>query len=148
MASSESPLAAGPAISRTIELAAGLALVTARVAGRADLAKRARALATEAAPLAAQDAVAYQEFLRSGSDEARALTIELPLKMAELAASTAEVAADAAFAAKGPIGGDAMAGAILAEAAARAAALLVRMNGGGEAAADASARAARAAARV
>jgi hypothetical protein len=149
LASSEqSPRAAGPAIVRTIELAAGLAVVTARVAGRADLAQRAKALAGEVAPLAADDAAAYQEFLRTRSDDARELTIELPLQMAELAAATAEVAAEAAVAAQGPVGGDAAVGTLLAETAARAAALLVRMNGGGEAAADATARAAHAAARL
>ena len=133
---------------RTIELAAGLAVVTARVAGRADLAQRAKTLAGEVAPLAAADAAAYQEFLRTRSDEARARTIELPLQMAELAAATAEVAAEAAVAAKGAVGGNAAVGALLAETAARAAALLVRMNGGGEAVAEATGRAARAAARV
>ena len=133
---------------RTIELAAGLAVVTARVAARADLAQRAKTLAGEVAPLAAADAAAYQEFLRTRSEEARARTIELPLRMAGLAAETAEAAADAAAAAEGAIGGDAQVGTLLAETAARAAALLVRVNGGGEAAAEASARAARAAARV
>ena len=39
------PLAAGPAIARTIELAARLTILTARTAGRADLAQRARPLA-------------------------------------------------------------------------------------------------------
>lgn len=144
----ETPLAAGPAIARTIELAAGLAVVTARVAGRADLARRARALSEQAVPLAAEDAAAYQEFLRTRSEEARARTIELPLQMAELAADTADVAAEAAAATEGAVGGDAKVGTLLAETAARAAALLVRVNGGGEAAAGASARAARAAARV
>ena len=132
MASSEAPLAAGPAIARTIELAAGLAAVTARVAGRADLAQRARALAERVGPLAAEDAAAYDEFLRTRSDEARAQTIELPLAMAELAADAAELAAEAAAAADGPVGGDAKVGTLLAETAARAAALLVRVNGGGE----------------
>jgi hypothetical protein len=147
--SEQAPLAAGPAIARTIELAAALAMMTARVAGRGDLAQRARALAGEIAPLAADDAAAYQEFLRTRSDVARARTIELPLRMAELAAATAEVAAEAAVAANGPVGVDAAVGTLLAETAARAAALLVRMNGGGEeAAADATGRAARAVARV
>jgi formiminotetrahydrofolate cyclodeaminase len=141
-------LAAGPAIARTIVLAAELAAVTARVAGRADLARRARDLAAQAAPLGPQDASAYQDFLRTRSDEARQRTIDLPLRMAELAAETAELAADAAAIAEGAVGGDAMVGTLLAETSARAAALLVRVNGGGEAAADATDRAARAAARL
>src|SRR4029453_7585458 len=81
LASSE-PLAAGPAIVRTLELAAGLALLTARVAGRDDLAARAEALGAELAPLAAEDADAYLDYLATHSDQARARTIELPLRMA------------------------------------------------------------------
>jgi Formiminotransferase-cyclodeaminase len=144
----EAPLAAGPAIVRTIELAAGLALLTAGVSGRDDLASRARSLAAEVAPLAAADAAAYGDLLESGSPDARARTIELPARMAELAADAAELAAEAAEHARGAVSGDAAVGALLAEASVRSAALLVRMNGGGEAAAGAGDRAARAVARV
>ena len=141
-------LPAGPAIVRTLELAAGLALLTARVAGRNDLVSRAEALAAELAPLAAEDAEAYRVYLATGSDEARARTIELPLQMAELAADTAELAAEAAATIDRAVRGDALTGALLAEAAARAAGLLVRVNGGDDAAAAAATeRAARAAAR-
>jgi formiminotetrahydrofolate cyclodeaminase len=142
------PLAAGPAIARTIELAADLALLTARIAGRADLARRAESLAAATEPLAAEDAAAYEEFLRTGSDEARMRTIEVPLAMARLAAETTEIAAEAALATGGAVRGDAAAGTLLAEAATRAAAFLVRVNGGGDAAEEATRRAARAAARV
>jgi methenyltetrahydrofolate cyclohydrolase len=142
------PLAAGPAIVRTLELAAGLALLTARVAKRDDLAERAGALAAELAPLGAADAEAYREFLAAPTDEARARTIELPLRMAELAADTAELAAEAALSTQRAASGDAKAGVLLAEAAARTAAMLVRVNGGGDSAADATGRAARAAARL
>jgi hypothetical protein len=145
---SSDQLAAGPAIARTIELAAQLATLTARVAGRADLAERARGIGREARPLADADAAAYSDFLRTRSEEDRARTIEIPLQMAGLAAAAAEVAADAAEATEGAVGGDARVATLLAEAAARAAALLVRLNGGGDAAEDATARAARAAARV
>lgn len=145
---SGSPLAAGPAIVRTLELAAGLALLTARVAGRDDLAERAGALAAELAPLGAADAAAYGEFLATRSDEARARTIELPLRIAELAADAAELAAEAALATESAAAGDAKAGVVLAEAAARAAALLVETNGGGDAAAAATSRASRAASRL
>ena len=148
MASSSEPLAAGPAIVRTIELAAGLALLTARVAGRDDLAARAEALSAELAPLGAADADAYREFLATHSDEARTRTIELPLRMAGLAADAAELAAEAALATESTARGDARAGVLLAEAAARAAAMLVQANGGGDAAASATGRAARAAARL
>jgi hypothetical protein len=44
------------------------------------------------------------EFLRTRSEEARDRTIELPLRMAFLAAEAAEIAADAADAADGPVG--------------------------------------------
>ena len=145
---SSDELAAGPAIAQTIELAASLAVLTARVAGRADLAERARAIMRQARPLADADAAAYSDFLRTRSEEDRARTIEIPLQMAGLAAVAAELAADAAAATEGAVGGDARVGTLLAETAARAAALLVRLNGGGEAAADATDRAARAAARV
>jgi len=145
---SSDELAAGPAIARTIELAASLAVLTARVAGRTDLAERGRSLGRAARPLAEADAAAYSDYLRTRSEEDRVRTIDLPLQMAGLAAQTAEVAADAAEAAQGAVGGDARVAALLAEAAARAAALLVRMNGGGDAAEGSSARAARAAARV
>ena len=102
----------------------------------------------ELAPLAAADAAAYRDFLATRSDQARALTIELPLAMAELAADVAELAAEAAESTESAAAGDAKAGVLLAEAAARAAALLVTTNGGGDAAAAATGRAARAAARV
>jgi formiminotetrahydrofolate cyclodeaminase len=147
LASSE-PLAAGPAIVRTLELAADLALLTARVAGRDDLVRRAEQLAAEVAPLADADAEAYGEFLATGSEGARARTIELPLRMAELAADTAELAAEAAVATESATRGDAHVGALLAETAARAAAVLVQVNGGGGAAASATGRASRAAARL
>ena len=147
MASSD-PLAAGPAIVRTLELAAGLALLTARVAARDDLAGRAEALAAELAPLGPADADAYREFLATRSGEARTRTIELPLRMAELAADAAELAAEAAASTQSAAAGDAKTGVLLAEAAAHAAALLVETNGGGDAAAAATSRASRAASRL
>jgi formiminotetrahydrofolate cyclodeaminase len=142
------PLAAGPAIVRTLELGAGLALLTARVAGRDDLVARARALTAELAPLAEADSAAYRDYLATHSDEARARTIELPLRMAELAADTAELALESAQSIERAVSGDAKSGVLLAEAAARAAALLVQVNGGGDAASAATSRAARAAARL
>lgn len=131
MASSDGsgPLAAGPAIVRAIELAAGLAELTATACGRDDLAERARVLAAEAAPLAAEDAAAYEEFLRTRSDAARARTVELPLRMKELAAQARALATEAAGAATGAVKGDAEVGVLLAETAGRAAALLVEING-------------------
>jgi formiminotetrahydrofolate cyclodeaminase len=145
---SSEPLAAGPAIVRTLELAAGLALLTARVADREDLAERAQALQATLSPLATEDEAAYREFLATRSDSARARTIELPLQMAELAADAAELAAEAVLSTASAARGDARAGVVLAEACARAAAMLVQVNGGGDAAASATGRASRAAARL
>jgi formiminotetrahydrofolate cyclodeaminase len=145
---SSEPLAAGPAIVRTLELAAGLALLTARVADREDLAERAQALQATLSPLATEDEAAYREFLATRSDSARARTIELPLRMAELAADAAELAAEAVLSTASAARGDARAGVVLAEACARAAAMLVQVNGGGDAAVSATRRASRAAARL
>ena len=147
MGSSE-PLPAGPAIVRTLELAAGLALLTARVADREDLAERAQALQATLSPLATEDEAAYREFLATRSESARGRTIELPLQMAELAADAAELAAEAVLSTASAARGDARAGVVLAEACARAAAMLVQVNGGGDAAAAATRRASRAAARL
>jgi hypothetical protein len=121
-------LAAGPATAATLVLAAGLAELTARVATNEVLAERARELREQAAPLGTEDAAAYEDLLRTQSDEAQALTVELPLRMAELAAEIAEVCALAAGSTRGPARGDAAAGAELAAAAGRAAARLVAIN--------------------
>jgi formiminotetrahydrofolate cyclodeaminase len=121
-------LAAGPATAATLVLAAGLAELTARVATNDLLAERARELREQAASLGTEDAAAYEDLLRTQSDEARALTVELPLRMAELAAEIAEVCALAAESTPGPARGDAAAGAELAAAAGRAAARLVAIN--------------------
>jgi len=145
---SSEPLPAGPAIVRTLELAAGLALLTARVADREDLAERAQALQATLSPLATEDEAAYREFLATRSESARGRTIELPLQMAELAADAAELAAEAVLSTASAARGDARAGVVLAEACARAAAMLVQVNGGGDAAASATRRASRAAARL
>src|SRR5581483_11854897 len=109
-----------------------------------------RELTNAAAPLGGKDAAAYAEFLKTKSEAARHRTVELPLRMAELAAEVAGVCADAADAA-GPrraVGMDARAGAVYAEAAARVASMLVRANGGGDAAEPSVAAAERASRRA
>ena len=129
------PLAAGPALASTLGLAAGLAELTATVSGHDELATRARALRDEVEPLGAEDAEAYAAFLRNPDDEdARGRTIEIPGRIALLAAEIAEVAAGAAEQGKPDSRYDAIAGAILADSAAKAAALLVEANlrGGGD----------------
>jgi formiminotetrahydrofolate cyclodeaminase len=88
-------------------------------------------LRAEVAPLAQADADAYTEFMRNRSDPAaRERTIELPARLAELALEIAQLAAEAAERGKPVLRGDAAAGALLAEAAARTAANLVVINGG------------------
>jgi hypothetical protein len=105
--------------------------LTARVSGEPELAERARALRAEAAPLAQADADAYVEFMRHrGDPAARERTIEIPARLAELALEIAQVAAEATERGKPVLRGDSAAGALLAEAAAKAAANLVAINGG------------------
>jgi formiminotetrahydrofolate cyclodeaminase len=124
--------AAGPAAAIAATLAAGLAELTARLSGETELAERARALRTQVAPLAQADADAYAAYLRDPADAAvRDRTIALPAQLGELAAEIAEVAAQASERGKPKLRGDAAAGALLAEAAARAAANLVAINSPG-----------------
>jgi methenyltetrahydrofolate cyclohydrolase len=78
-------------------------------------------------------------------EEARAAASEPPLEVARVAAEVAELAADLAHAGNQNLAGDAIAGALLAEAAAQAAARLVEINlTDGPAVQDASGAAARA----
>jgi methenyltetrahydrofolate cyclohydrolase len=113
----------------TLSLAAGLAELTARVSGATELAARARALREEVAPLAGADAEAYEAFQACPEDvAARERTIAVPLRMAELAAEIAEAAALAFKHGRGVVRADAAAGALFAEAAAKAAANLVAVN--------------------
>jgi formiminotetrahydrofolate cyclodeaminase len=145
-------LAAGPAAAAAIGLACGLASLTARLAGVEAVAGRAQTLRARAEALGREDEAAYAAVLAGGGEAARERTVDLPLRMAELAAEAAELAAEAAAAHGGSARYDAVAGALLAEAAARIACLLVEVNlaGRGEdgrlqRARQASARAARAA---
>jgi methenyltetrahydrofolate cyclohydrolase len=137
---SSEPLAAGPACAAALFLAAGLAELTAGLAGRKELVARARELGGKALALGREDAEAYAERLAGGGDAARERTIAVPGALAELAAELAELAAEAAAAGKHDSRYDAVAGALLAESAAHMAALLVGVNAGVE---DGRARAAR-----
>jgi formiminotetrahydrofolate cyclodeaminase len=127
----QQPLAAGPAAATAIALAAGLAELTARLAGQDELVGRARRFRADAETLGRRDAEAYARRLRERSSEAREYTIEVPLRMAALAADVGELAAEAAAQSKPDSRFDAVAGTILAEAAARTAAMLVEANLGG-----------------
>ncbi len=139
------PPAAGPAAAAVLALAAGLAELTAGLAGDEALVARARTLRGEAEALGRDDAQAYAELLADGGEAARERTIELPSQMAELSVQIGELAALATELGRRDSRYDAIAGALLAETAARVACLLVEANLGGEP--DARLEAARDAAR-
>src|SRR5262245_1601062 len=114
-------------------LAAGLVEMAASFAEDADSAARARDLRADVLVLAERDGEAYAAALaarRAGGDVAAAMAgaAEPPLRIAEAAAETAELAAALAVTGKASLVGDAMTGALLAEAAARAAARLAEMD--------------------
>ncbi|MBI4171361.1 MAG: cyclodeaminase/cyclohydrolase family protein [Actinobacteria bacterium] len=109
-----------------VALAAGLTEMAARFApGEEAAAARAAELRAEAAPLADEDAAAYERYLR---DRELDPIVEAPLRVAALAAETAELAANLALAGNPNLRGDAATGAALAAAAAASSALLVRIN--------------------
>jgi formiminotetrahydrofolate cyclodeaminase len=109
-----------------VALAAGLTEMAARFA-RGDEAAAARAaeLRAEAAALADEDAAAYERYLL---DREPGPIVEVPLRVAALAAETAELAARLAAGGNPNLRGDAATGAALAAAAAASCALLVRIN--------------------
>ncbi len=120
--------------------AAALAEMAARFAGEWDVAHRARELRERALELAEIELSAYQpvlDALRLPRDEpdraaridaARTQASDSPLEVAQLAADVSELAADLAAGGNPNLAGDAIAGALLAEAAAQAAAKLVAIN--------------------
>ena len=100
---------------------------------------RAHAIREEASGLAYADGLAYGEVLaaiRMGKgeerarrmDEAVAGAIGVPMRVLELAAEVAVLAADVAETGNRNLEGDALTGSLLAEAAARSAATLAQMN--------------------
>ncbi|MCO1657330.1 cyclodeaminase/cyclohydrolase family protein [Pseudonocardia humida] len=138
--------------------AAGLAAMSARYSsdeGAAALAGRADAERTAVLALADADAAAYGEVLaalrtpEAEPDRARRVRVALeraadvPLRIAECGARVGEIAVAVAAAGNPNLLGDVRAAVVLAEAAARAAAELVRINvelGGLDAAVAAAAR--------
>jgi formiminotetrahydrofolate cyclodeaminase len=108
--------------------------------GREDAFARAGALRTRALELAEIELHAYEPVLEAlrlpredpdrsrRVDEARSAASESPLEVARVAAEVAELAAHIARAGNPNLAGDAIAGALLAEAAAQAAARLVAIN--------------------
>lgn len=127
---------AGSVSALVVALAAGLAEMAARFSERhwpdaARSAARAAELRERAAALAPADARAYEAVLAArgeGVQTALEQAAEVPLELAELAAEVATLAADAAERGNPNLRGDAGAGALLAEAGARAAANLVVIN--------------------
>ncbi len=109
-----------------VALAAGLTEMAARFApGEEAAVARAAELRAEAAPLADEDAAAYERYVR---DRELDPIVEVPLRVAALAAETAELAARLALEGNPNLRGDAATGAALAAAAAASSALLVRIN--------------------
>jgi len=110
-------------------LAAGLTLMAVGFSddweARANLAARAASLRRRAEQLADEDADAYARYLETREVEG---IVAAPLAVAAAAAEVAELAARAAIEGNPRLTADAAAGAVLAAAAARVAASLVRVN--------------------
>jgi methenyltetrahydrofolate cyclohydrolase len=143
----ETPAPGGGSVAAFVtEMAASLAAMAARFAhdwdGAAGAVAQAETLRRRAAPLAGEDAVAYENVLtamrmpRELESDVRDMLIgetlsraaDVPLQIAECAASVSELAAEIAVCGNPNLRGDAAAAAILASAAARVAANLVEIN--------------------
>ena len=139
----DSRLPGGGAVAAlVVSMAAALVAMAARRSrdvwpGAAGAVAQADVLRRRAAPLAGAGAKAYSdaaamldERRRRGDDLGRALAraAELPLLVAQVAADVAALARDVADSGDPAVRGDAVAAALLAEAAARAAAHLVEIN--------------------
>ena len=139
----------GGAAALSVSLGAGLCAMTARLSARqlsadetADLTTRSEGLARTAASLIQADADSYQGVIAArrqpGSTDgdarcrqiaaALANAAEVPMQIVELAVPVARIAARLAAAGNPNLRGDAITGALLAEAGARAAAILVGIN--------------------
>jgi formiminotetrahydrofolate cyclodeaminase len=127
----------GAAAAWATALAAGLVEMAAGYAEDAETATRARELRATALELAERDGVVYGDALaamrRRPRDEAAvaaamAAAAEPPLLIAEAAAEVADRASALAVTGKASLSGDALTGALLAEAAARAATRLAEMD--------------------
>jgi formiminotetrahydrofolate cyclodeaminase len=134
---------AGYCAAVTLEMAAGLVAMTARVS-RAEwgeargAAAQATTLRERIAPLAERNVDAYREAVgmlggeESGGNEplrdALARAADVPLQIAEVAVDVAALAAVVAERGEQALRADAVSAALLAEAAARAAATLVEVN--------------------
>jgi formiminotetrahydrofolate cyclodeaminase len=143
----ETPAPGGGSVAAFVtEMAASLAAMAARFAhdwdGAAGAVAQAETLRHRAAPLAAEDAVAYENVLtamRMPKDlesevrntligETLSRAADIPLLIAETANDVAELAAEIAVQGNPNLRGDAAAGSLLASAAVRVAANLVEIN--------------------
>lgn len=143
----ETPAPGGGSVAAFVtEMAASLAAMAARFAHDWERARgavaQAETLRHRAAPLAVEDAIAYENVLtamrmpRELEPEVRNTLIgetlsraaDAPLQIAETAADVAELAAEIAVCGNPNLRGDAAAAAILATSAARVAANLVEIN--------------------
>ncbi len=121
----------GAACAIAAALAAGLVEMAARFAGDAAAAERAGELREAAVPLADEDVRAYGQVLAAQGETrvaALAAAAGTPLRIAEAASEAAQIGARLVRDGKVALRGDALAGVLLAEAAARGAAELVAIN--------------------
>jgi methenyltetrahydrofolate cyclohydrolase len=133
-------------------LAAALVEMAARLARRADAVEAAGRLRAEALKLAEEELTSYAPVLAARSPDERTAALaaasEAPARVAEVAAQVAGLGIAVADSSSTPVLGDALAGVVLAEAAASAAARLVAINVGSgsvlERARDAERRASKA----
>jgi methenyltetrahydrofolate cyclohydrolase len=164
LAGPDSAPSGGGAAALAVSMGAGLCAMTARLSSRQldpsereKLTTSSERIGATAASLIQADAESYQgviaaQRLPGGADErtrrrgiAAALSeaAEVPMQIVELAVPVARIAARLAAAGNPNLRGDAITGALLAEAGARAATVLVGINLAGAAADDRFARAAR-----
>jgi methenyltetrahydrofolate cyclohydrolase len=130
---SDAPAPGGGSSSAVVAgLAAALVEMSARLAGRSDAVSAAGELRRRAMKLAEEELSSYAPVLAARSDEERSAALvvasEPPARVAELAADVAELGLDVAASTSAAVRGDALAGVVLAEAAASAAARLVAIN--------------------
>jgi methenyltetrahydrofolate cyclohydrolase len=120
--------AAGSAIAVAAALAAGLVELTARLSDDEGAVDEAVGLRERLLALADDDAAAFAEFLRAGSDEAWNRTVDVPLELATAATGVVRLAERLERTGNRRLVGDAAAANLLARAAVRAAARLVEVN--------------------
>jgi len=130
---SDAPAPGGGSSSALVAgLAAALVEMSARLAGLSEAVAGAGELRRRAMTLAEEELTSYAPVLVARSDEERSAALAAasapPARVAELAAEVAELGLEVAASTSVAVRGDALAGVVLAEAAASAAARLVAIN--------------------